>query len=652
MSLALGLTKWLAPAAALFALACALLAPAEAGVARQRRPRSPNTNGPHEERPAEPRESVVRGRAVYDDTSRPVRRARVMLITDAAGRSEFAALTDGRGEFRISGVPAGTYYAFVDVPGVLSPVGFVSVEEMRASGGTPDLGEGRKFFDRVEVDGRADVTVTVHARRGAAIAGRVSYADGDPAVNVHLTLMRRSADGRVQKYLAGATIPSLSGLRTDDRGMFRLMGLPPGEYLVGVSESVNHGAEGVNTSSVGEDFSGVYRGMFAQQLLMSFYPSATSVKEAGVVKVGAGEERSDVDITIPERDLRAVAGVVRARRGGRPVANVRVTVARRDDPLAPGGPLAVLHDPSEYEPNSTTTDAEGRWRLVEIPDGAYTIHVKPPEEYEEAPAVVAAAAETTDASQTATTNTNVSSYRPPRRKRAYAPTRVNLDVSGADVSEYVVELAEGARITGTVSVEGGNPPRYGHVSVLRLVEGGAAPDYSVMHYGSMDDGRFAVEGLTAGRFLLQPTVGGADPGIYLKSITWNGRDLRREPLELAEGAAAEGVRIVYGRNPATLHATVRGAAGRRPPEEFFVTLVPADLAGWSPHAQPLFCMTGESGACRVNAPPGEYSVLALRRPTHPGAYEQEVRRRAPTAPRVELREGETSRVEVDAPVGN
>ena len=74
-------------------------------------------------------------------------------------------------------------------------------------------------------------------------------------------------------------------------------------------------------------------------------------------------------------------------------------------------------------------------------------------------------------------------------------------------------------------------------------------------------------------------------------------------LELAEGVSVEGVRIVYGRNSTTLHVTVRGAAGRRPPEEFFVALVPADLSAWSPNTQPFFCMTGEAGTCPVSAPP-------------------------------------------------
>lgn len=646
--------KWLAPAAALFALACALLAPAEAVSPRRARTQD-DTVRQRVENAAEPEGSLVRGRVVYDDTSRPVRRARVILITDGGGRSEHAGLTDARGEFFIAGVGAGTYYAFVDVPGVMSPVGFVSIEEMRASSGKPGLGDGRKFFDLVEVDGRADVTVTVHARRGASIAGRVSYADGDPAVNVNISLMRRGADGRVQKFLTGATIVSLSGLRTDDRGIFRLTGLPPGEYVVGVSEAVNHGSDST-AADISDDARGIFRGMFVPQLLMTFYPAATSVKEAGVVKVEAGEERADVDITIPERDLRVIGGVVRARVGGRPVSGARVTISRRDDPLAPSGRLAAFYyEGSEDLANGTTTDVEGRWYFREIPDGAYTIHVRPPEEYEAGTAVAAFNMNSSNANlvavanaNTMSMNTNVSEYRPPRRKRSYAPMRRNLDVSG-DVSEFVVEVADGARMTGLVTVEGGTPPRWGHIAVTRLGEGGAASDDVGQGSESFEGGRFAIEGLPAGRFVLQPSIGGADPGAYLKSMTWNGKDLLREPLELAEGASAEGIRIVYSTKAAKLQVTVRAAAGKRPPSEIFVALVPVDLSAWMPHTRPLYCMAGGSGTCPILAPPGEYRVLAIRSPSNSAAYEQEVRRRAPNAPRVTLHEGEASRVEVDAP---
>ena len=54
------LTKWLAPSAALFALACALLAPAEVGSARPQETRVRQAEEPDET----PDDSVVRGRVV------------------------------------------------------------------------------------------------------------------------------------------------------------------------------------------------------------------------------------------------------------------------------------------------------------------------------------------------------------------------------------------------------------------------------------------------------------------------------------------------------------------------------------------------------------------------------------------------------------
>ena len=73
---------------ALFALACALLAPVEAGRAPGRaasRPTQEMQQG--RERPKPEANTTVRGRVVYDDTSRPVRRARLILAGEGEGQS-------------------------------------------------------------------------------------------------------------------------------------------------------------------------------------------------------------------------------------------------------------------------------------------------------------------------------------------------------------------------------------------------------------------------------------------------------------------------------------------------------------------------------------------------------------------------------------
>ncbi|MDT7780589.1 MAG: hypothetical protein QOC99_3101 [Acidobacteriota bacterium] len=651
------LSRWLALPVAFFALACALLAPASSET-RRAYARTPTQRAAQSKQKAAP-VSAVYGRVVYEDTSRPVRRARVMLVGEGGNRTEFGALTDAHGDFRIIGVSAGNYFAFADVPGVLSPIGFISVSDLRTN--SPDMTEARKFFDAVEVDGKQDVQVTVHARRGAALGGKVTYADGDPAVNVTINIMRRGVDGRFEKYVTGINFVSISGLRTDDRGVFRVSGLPPGEYVIGVSESVEHGDGGARGR--GDDVSGVVEGLMGQQFLMTFYPSATKPKDASVLKIGAGDERGDIDITIPERELRKVTGVVRGRRDKRPVADAKITIIRRDDETGTVG-RADSYLSGEYSQNVTTTDQEGHWQFKEIPDGPYTVIVKPPEEYESLGSDTAsenrnASAEIISNANVTISNANVmvsnteGSYRPPRKKKGYAPTRKSFEVSSSDMTEIEVEVSDGGRISGTLSIEGEKPPRYGFVSAMRVPEGPVEPGEIDAKNASVEGGEFSIEGLPAGKFVLQPlTYDGEDGKLYVKSINWNGRDLLREPLELGEGATAEGVQIVFSRNPATLRVSVTGGTnGKTPVMGINVFLVAVDTPGWSPYAQQLSCLTDEDGSCSVSAPPGDYHVVTLPlKVLQQGVpLDAELKRLAATAPRVSLRSGETKDFHIAAP---
>jgi hypothetical protein len=118
---------------------------------------------------------------------------------------------------------------------------------------------------------------------------------------------------------------------------------------------------------------------------------------------------------------------------------------------------------------------------------------------------------------------------------------------------------------------------------------------------------------------------------------------------LAEGAAAEGVEIVFSRNPATLRISAKRAADGKPARNVNLFLVSADASRWSPYAQQLFCSTGDEGGCLIEAPPGEYHVVALPRNAARGSFEAEIARRATTSPRVSLRAGETKDFPVTVP---
>jgi protocatechuate 3,4-dioxygenase beta subunit len=625
---------------ALFALACvclAALAPVPRRASAQTQGGSLNMNAAHAAK-EEPRVTVS-GRAVYDDTARPVRRAHVTLLAYDGRQKEYNALTDARGEFRITGVMPGSYFAFTDVPGVISPVSFISVDMLGR--GTPDFSGMVSYFDTVEVDGAEDRQLTVHARRGAVIAGRVSYSDGDPAVNVAINVMRRDGN-HLTRYFAGGSL-LMNALRTDDRGMYRLAGLPPGEYVIGVSESVVHSSD--SRTSPNDD---TYLSRSpVQQLLMTFYPSATEAKDATAIKVAAGDEHSDIDITIPERGLHTVEGLVRGGPDKKLIEGAQVVIARKNDESGAGADASA---------GSTTTDEQGRWQFTEIPDGQYAITVTPPasDAAPEAYQNMSANVTVTNANVTVT-NMNTSG---PRRRKSYAPARRDVQVEGADVSEIAVELGAGASVSGTITVEGGKRLQYGYVVLSRLPDAGDPPgsNYSdsARDYGTSD---FVVEGLPPGRYRLEPAMyirDEANDEVYIKSITWNGKDLTREPLELGEGQAVSGVQVVFAHNPASLVVGVVGG-DKRPVFGARVFLVPADAGGvQSPFAREPSCSTEDGGSCSVKAPPGDYRVVVLTLKDaaalrgSAAAVEAEVMRRAATAASVSLRAGESKEVGVVA----
>ena len=592
--------------------------------------------------------AAVYGRVVYEGTSRPVRRARIMLLSpDGRGPDQLAGLTDARGEFRIKGVPAGRYIAALDVAGVVSPISFAALESVRSD--FLNFDEIVRHFEVFETTGKADKEVTVRARRGAALGGRVTYSDGEPAVGLTVHVMRKS-EGRFAKTLTGFSISSMAGSKTDDRGRFRVAGLPPGEYVVAVSEAAQHGEAGEGRSAVFMEGMAEVGDLFGQQLFMTFHPSATTEKAAAVLKVGAGDEREDVDITVAERDSRTVSGVVRGRADRRPVARARVSIfARRPDAAQGAIDLTSI---DEAFPNAVQTDEEGRWLLKDIPDGSYTIFVRPSEAYEPVPPPL-------DPDGNVSVNMNVSvptlygnaAYEPPRRVKKYAPARVDVEVAGGNVSELAIDLGEGGRVSGTISVEGDRPlPDYAHVYTTRAgqgLEGGGGLTPSAPAY----KGRFTLDGMAPGKYHLHANLYDREGNpFHVKSVTWRGKDLLREPLDIAEGAVVEGVSIVYSSEGATLRVSVRADSEKSAGRGVHVLLVPAAAAGWAPHAaQQFHCSTRTGDSCEIKAAPGDYAVVVMTQASLGANFDEEVKRRAAGATRVSLRAGETKAVEAAAP---
>ncbi len=167
--------------------------------------------------PAPATTASIQGRIVRADGV-PVRRARVRLtLQNGNGNSQQQTSTDEDGRYEFTELRAASYLVSA------SKIGYV----------TTTFGQ-RRASDRGDpitvVDGASVEHIDVVLPRAPTIAGVITDENGDPVENSAVSVWQiRFTAGR--RRLVGA--PNASPRRTDDRGRYRLFGLPPGRYLVG-----------------------------------------------------------------------------------------------------------------------------------------------------------------------------------------------------------------------------------------------------------------------------------------------------------------------------------------------------------------------------------------------------------------------------------
>jgi hypothetical protein len=123
------------------------------------------------------------------------------------------AVSDGDGRFRIEGLAAGSYRLFFEHDG------FVRAEYgQRVSGksGVP-----------LEISGGKTTSgITIPLTATSAIYGKVVNAANDPVVNATVKALKPA-------YQNGErSLQTVQSAQTDDRGEYRLFGLPPGNYFL------------------------------------------------------------------------------------------------------------------------------------------------------------------------------------------------------------------------------------------------------------------------------------------------------------------------------------------------------------------------------------------------------------------------------------
>jgi hypothetical protein len=337
---------------------------------------SPATPG-EEARPGG-RAATITGRVVASEGNFGIANARIVARAAGVGgaASLRTAISDDEGKFQLTNLRLANYLIRVAAPGYIS-------EPTAAT--TPAT-----FHRPGEI-------VTLRMVKGGVITGRVLNPNGDPMALARVRVVR-VADAEGRPVRDSNPTPDRT---TDDRGIYRLYGLEPGDYVVAAySPNMFRAAPSQTSSAAGQGGEAA-----------TYHPSST-LDAATRVKVYGGEETRSIDIRYRvERSYAVRGGVVARPAPAGSASSSRAYISITLWHVATGIAL-------NFE-NFLPTGANNLFNFNGVPDGVYEL-------------TALTAPGTTDAA-----------VAPPQR----------ITVRGADVNGVVLTLTPFASVTGRVLLE-------------------------------------------------------------------------------------------------------------------------------------------------------------------------------------------------------
>jgi hypothetical protein len=266
---------------------------------------------------------IIRGRVVRSDTGQPLRGAQVRVHIEGS----YAVLTDENGRYEIVGLPAGRHTL------AASKGGFVQMQH----GQRRPFGTGRPL---TLADGQVLERIDFSLPPGGVITGRIVDETGEPVVRATVNVMRMAfTNGRRRPTAVG-------GGQTDDRGEFRIFGLPRGEYLV---------QAGLGTSS---EVTGLRFGYAP-----TFYPGTTMQAEAQRIAITAGEEVAGISFALSRQRTASVSGVARDPAGSPVMSFVMATARSANASMLDMDGVAIA-------------GVDGIFQISNLPPGSYILEAR------------------------------------------------------------------------------------------------------------------------------------------------------------------------------------------------------------------------------------------------------------------------------------
>jgi protocatechuate 3,4-dioxygenase beta subunit len=524
--------------------------------------------------------AVVTGEVLSTDQApRPVRLARVTLNSVDRGGAAETATTDDNGRFAFRGLPAGRYTLQASRRAWLDA--YYGATRPGRPGTAIAVGDGQRV-----------AALTIRMPRGAVITGSVRDQSGEAQPGVTVAVLQFVIKNGARSLVRPS---STTDSVTDDDGVYRAYGLPPGDYVVmarlGTGPNSGLTAEEARPVAPGEVDRALRLGGSAASVATDarpavapapgamvgnapvFFPGTTDLSAATILTIGAGEERAGVDVPFVLLPTARISGTVTLPFG--------VTAERTELRMTPGGGEQFTANP--LAASIARVDKDGKFLFTGVPPGRFAI------------ASAAANAPAPGGSG----------------PRLLGWARTDVVVDGRDL-EIALELGPPSTLAGRVAFDGGSAPKDGGgIQIVLRALGDAALLIPEQSLKSEPDGTFLFSNLVTGKFMIAATIPRDSPWV-LKSALVRGLDMVEAPMDVPAGDAITGMVVTFTDRPSELAGTLQDASGR-PATDYFVIVFPADRAAWLPTSRRIqSTRPGSDGGYSVKGlPAGEYLIAAL-----------------------------------------
>jgi len=385
------------------------------------------------------------------------------------------AVTDDQGNYKIINIPPGHYEVVAVAPVYISE------------------GEGRAKRILINKDETVE-NVNIALVRGGVITGRVTDSEGRPVIEEEVSL--QPGEMNISYYFMQMSA------RTDDRGVYRIYGLPPGKYRVsaGLRELLSGGRP-----------KGLYK--------MTYHPAVTDINQASIIEVTEGSEATNIDITLGRAlGTYSVQGRIVDGKTGQPLPNVR---------------YGLKYFLGEYGGGSMSTGAvsnsEGEFRFDNLSPGKYAVFFEPPQESD------------------------------------WRADSVRFEVIDQDITALIVKTSTGASVSGVVVLEGTeDKAAYANLRRLYLFVGAHEDNLSGGDSQASQiqpDGSFRVHALKGG--LLRFSIS-SEGRFQIVRVERDGV-VHPKGMRIKDGEQVSGVRVILNYGSGTVRGVFKLEGGTLPP---------------------------------------------------------------------------------------